>query len=375
MSHSGSTDKTKLGGATKPHEQRIRQLSEQVPDAESYHRKTPREQIKEKRKAVLGKGVATINVPVDWLRRYGMEAALYLALHVSYAGGQTRGDGYQYNSALEIYAKTGIKPHRQPRIREYLAYLGVIQTKKGGIGNKWMVAPNIPLIELADEIERKEAEIIEDARSGDTLEDAKGEDDAAFKTVSEKLSRQSQESFEDSTQTHNRESTEKQTNQSSSELTHVSEPARSLVVVEDDGRKKDDINQRCVDVLKPVVDFDASRLSQILTELAKEYGQLDPLAVSKHIAKHATEPIRSPGYLRKCFKDREEKRKNGDESCSVSSCKKAGGSEDKPRRADWYEAFYGVTASEVQRLIDDGATHSEIMAALRKEIRQRKIIV
>jgi hypothetical protein len=203
---------------------------------------------------MLGGAVQTINVPVAWLRRYGTDAALYLAMHVSYAGSQSDPDGYQYNSALEIYEKTGIAPHRQKRIRDYLVSLSVIKANKGGIGNKWRVCPNIPLIELIDELERGEREVIEDARCGEACaQGVKAETQAGFedspqsalKTVPKPLSIQSQNRFEDSVQTHNRISTEKlQRINHPNGLEPISETARSLVVKDGEGKDGDEERRR-----------------------------------------------------------------------------------------------------------------------------------
>jgi hypothetical protein len=369
-----------LGSVLNFDAERIRQLSEQVPDAEQYHRNTPRKTIKEKRKAMLGGAVNTINVPVEWLQRYGTEAALFLALHVSYAGSQSDRDGYQYNSALEIYRKTGIKPHRQKRIRESLSDLGVIQAKKGGIGNKWMVCPNISLIELIDALEREEREIVEDAQSGEPLEVAKckaevnsldsvQKEGAAFETVSKELSRQSQKGFQDSVQSHNRETTEKHRESIyPGEMTHVSKAARPLVVVDDEKEESRQTKkiERCVATLKDRVDFGVRTLGDVIAEMAKEYPDLDPEAVSRHIAESATESIRSPRYIRVCFERSEQRRQDGDERDAASVHERREAAQDKPKRADWYTAFSegAVEVATVQGWIDAGMGHAAITARL-----------
>ena len=92
-----------------------------------------------------------------WAKRWDYVTAGYLAYCVSYSGTQKDPHGWIYKSAEEMFEETGITPDQQKRCRKLLSgdEVGVIEAQRKGIGNKWNVRVNFPVLELWDEWDEK----------------------------------------------------------------------------------------------------------------------------------------------------------------------------------------------------------------------------
>lgn len=120
-------------------------------DPGAFHRNNSRKAITDEVKRMMKAQGAY--VPAAWARTWGPARAMWLAYYVAYTGTQSNPEGFIYDSAKTVEAKTGINARTQERYREFFEKERFIDTKTGGIGNKTHVRVNMVLLGLVDEID------------------------------------------------------------------------------------------------------------------------------------------------------------------------------------------------------------------------------
>lgn len=112
--------------------------------------------------------------------------------------------------------------------------------------------------------------------------------------------------------------------------------------------------------------FSGKAVRDALERAVAQYPDLNATEVCKRLRDYAVgNPVRSPAALVARFFERAEQER-GAEPLNPHG-RAAESFADKPRRADWYPAAYpNADPDEVRQLIEQGRTHSEIVAALER---------
>jgi hypothetical protein len=341
-------------------------------DLDAYYRTTPSEAVKKEARAIMGgQGVY---VKASHAKRWDFVTAGYLDYFLSYAGTQKDRAGWIWKSAREMEEETGITPRQQERCREVLVRSGAIEAEKRGIGNKWNVRPNIPLLRLMDELPTFE-------EVAATVEQAEPETSRNVNSEPEVYSPQNVEPFPHDVkplsrfvETHNRNTAVTPINTLSPNEREIhSETGRTRTDSEHEERREEEKNQgkvdRCVEVLSTIEGMSAEprMLARLVSTLAEKHPRV-PLvdACKRYRDKVASmsEPVRShSAYLAGHFEHEAEKIANEPMNPHGPDAERL---RDKPRRADWYATFHGGGVEEYERMIRGGLTHTEIMEAIER---------
>ena len=328
--------------------QQVGQSPKSEVDLDTLHR--DRAAVKRRKKAIMD---AQGTYPLArWAKRWGYVAAGYLAYYVTYAGTQKDPNGWTYKSAEEMYEETGITPRQQERCRKLFVAVGVLEAKKKGIGNKWNVRVNFPMLELVDGLpsfEEVEAEV-----------EAPGEQ--TFPTNREPKpalhSPQKVESIPRKVETIPRNVGTHKSNTQEHDSNILSPNPR--IAGETDGRLGN-----CLAVLEEMEMDEKNRrnVAEVLPELLARFPSVNPVdACRKYPDKVTGRTIRDHSkYLAGHFKMEAEEIASESPHPHSPEAERA---REKPNPYRWFAAFYDVDEATYRRMVDSGMTQTEMVAAL-----------
>jgi hypothetical protein len=261
-------------------------------------------------------------VPLKWAERWDPLTAMYLSHFVHYLGTQKSEDGYVWDSEKEVHKKTRITPNQQRRCRRILAADQAIHMKKRGIGNKWNIRPNLPLLTLFDDmpswdetVEKVMAEMEHDPQPEKVgvgveplCEKRKSEAELNCSENHEPL-REYHEPLRDFRKTHNSNSTETLSNSLSGAHARPEPEERR----EEEKEVIPEKINRSVAILSTIesMNADARMLNRLVSTLAQKHPRADPTEVCKSYRDYVAglpDPVRSHQRLLGTFFEKEAER-------------------------------------------------------------------